>query len=161
MDMRLSSFITVPYRSSEWIEGEPDKVFLLGYLVRISPESNSLSRLYFGDGTSVLTKDTKDDLQAAIDTARTRAIAQYLLNNADLHAIVTVLLAERARQDEKHGGPDHDDQHNWREWKMLMVRQLGKLSIYNPTAQDISEAFIKTGALCIAALESIHRKDEI
>jgi hypothetical protein len=60
---------------------------------------------------------------------------------------------ERERQDEKWGGPEHDDEHSVLDW-VVLVRQ--RVSM---TRKSWRERFIEGAALCVAAVESLDRKD--
>lgn len=60
------------------------------------------------------------------------------------------------------GGPDHDDEHTWRDWKMFMIRQLGKLTLDNDlTVEFVHDKFVKLAAIAAAAMQSIARKGKI
>ena len=70
------------------------------------------------------------------------------------------IAAERARQDEKWGGPDHDDSHGWHEWIDYIIEHAGKA--YSPDDDEDSYAnarrrYIEVAALAVAAVESMDR----
>lgn len=61
--------------------------------------------------------------------------------------------AERARQDEQWGGPEHDDEHTPWDWSNLIEQQA-----FWGREQDPWCRFVKIAALAVAAIESIERK---
>jgi len=63
---------------------------------------------------------------------------------------------ERAKQDIKWGGPEHDDQHGVLDWVALIAVQLEK--VMKPGA-DFNQRMIKIAALAIAAMEANSRKE--
>lgn len=68
------------------------------------------------------------------------------------HALID---KERDAQDKQWGGPDHDDQHTFRDWLNFIDKQL---TLTSP--KNASRRFIKIAALAVAAWESIQRKKE-
>ncbi len=69
---------------------------------------------------------------------------------------------ERNRQDEKWGGPKHDDTKGVRDWVSYIVVYLGK-AVDNDSkwGRDLSISrigLVKVAALCVAALESFDRE---
>ena len=62
--------------------------------------------------------------------------------------------AERARQDEQWGGPDHDDQHHVGEWWEYR-KKFEERAYYAPPQRR--EALVKIAALAVAQLEAIDR----
>jgi hypothetical protein len=76
--------------------------------------------------------------------------------------IIKALLEERDRQDRKWGGPKHDDQHTFEEWcgfirERVRERDDSELEMIG-TSEEI-RIYIETGALAIAALESLLRRE--
>lgn len=75
--------------------------------------------------------------------------------------------AERVRQDEKWGGPGHDDQHvvaQWVDYITLRARRAsladGWLTNHPHTdPQEVRRCFIEVAALAIAAVESLDRQE--
>lgn len=63
---------------------------------------------------------------------------------------------ERAKQDIKWGGPEHDDRHSVLDWVGFIATQLEK--VMKPGA-DFNQRMIKIAALAIAAMESRSRKN--
>lgn len=69
--------------------------------------------------------------------------------------ILNEVLAERARQDHKWGGPEHDDTHAESAWFMYIGMQVGKCANGQLTRR---QALVRIAALCFAAIASIDRK---
>lgn len=61
--------------------------------------------------------------------------------------------AERERQDEQWGGPEHDDEHDPWDWARLIEHQTAWDREQDPWCR-----FVKIAALAVAAIESIERK---
>jgi hypothetical protein len=69
------------------------------------------------------------------------------------------ILAERIHQDEKHGGPGHDDFHVSEDW-LNLIEFWTRKACYRLNQRrylDAREAFVKTAALAVAAGESAER----
>ena len=85
----------------------------------------------------------------------------YANDNAQAN-ILEEIVAERKHQDEKWGGPEHDDKHGIRDWLSFIVVYLGKG--VNRDAEwgrklSISRyALIQVAALCVAAVEAFDRR---
>lgn len=80
---------------------------------------------------------------------------------ADVH-LVSVLgevADERYRQDQRWGGPEHDDGHSVWEWKELLRAHVDRLTP-GPriTRSDYRERLIEVAALCVAAAQAWDRK---
>jgi hypothetical protein len=74
--------------------------------------------------------------------------------------VLTELLEERARQDAKWGGPDHDDAHNLYDWCGYISDRVGMIRPGDVTLEGIETArrrLVEAGALCSAAVESLDR----
>ncbi len=69
---------------------------------------------------------------------------------------------ERLSQDEKWGGPEHDDTKGVRDWVTYIVVYLGRAvdrnSEWGRNLTISRIALVKIAALCVAALESFDRK---
>lgn len=67
--------------------------------------------------------------------------------------------AERARQDDKWGGPDHDDQHTTAEFVQLIEDYAGwARTMAGMNSHDKArKRLIQVAALAVAAVESIDR----
>lgn len=68
-----------------------------------------------------------------------------------MDAIFEEIRSERARQDAKWGGPDHDDKYMTYQWWGI-VRFVIDRSDRTPR-----QKFIRVAAVCVAAIESIDR----
>ncbi len=77
-------------------------------------------------------------------------------------ALYMEIEGERLKQDEKWGGPTHDDTKGVRDWVTYIVVYLGRAVDRNSRREgnlSISRiALVKVAALCVAALESFDRK---
>ena len=74
----------------------------------------------------------------------------------DRQSIFAEIQDERARQDEKWGGPDHDDGHTSHDWIAYIVRHMGK-GMYPAGPSVFRRQMIRVAALAVAAVESIDR----
>lgn len=82
------------------------------------------------------------------------------LNQLEQTAFFEVI-RERARQNQQHGGDEHDDTHTILEWFEFMNRQTLKVfgeigGMKNPVTARVR--LVKIAALAVAAVESIDRK---
>jgi hypothetical protein len=64
---------------------------------------------------------------------------------------------ERARQDEKWGGPKHDDEHSPGDWYQYIVEHAEK-AILADTPSEGRRRFIEAAALAVAAVEATDRQ---
>jgi hypothetical protein len=64
---------------------------------------------------------------------------------------------ERERQDIKWGGADHDDQHDSRSWRALIVSRTEREPL---SRDDDRRLFVEMAALAVAAVEAYDRKWE-
>jgi hypothetical protein len=67
------------------------------------------------------------------------------------------ILVERTFQDHQFGGADHDDRHDWFDWRGLIYHQLSNLSMEG-TDHARRDRLVKVAALAVAAIESMDRK---
>lgn len=77
----------------------------------------------------------------------------------DVEGVLSEVAAERARQDEQWGGPEHDDEHVPFEWNGFIGLQLDaadRATVKRDRAQW-RERMIKIAALAVAAIESHDR----
>lgn len=63
---------------------------------------------------------------------------------------------ERARQDAKWGGPDHDDRHSLDDWCDFIEERTRLL--YPANLDDSRATLIEVAALAVAAIESMDRR---
>lgn len=68
--------------------------------------------------------------------------------------VINEVVAERRRQDEKWGGPEHDDQHLTDDFFSLIDARI----TYNMKISDSRKALIEIAALAVAAVESLDRR---
>jgi hypothetical protein len=71
--------------------------------------------------------------------------------------IFNAIIDERHRQDEKWGGPDHDDKHSYGDWIIYLVQHLAKASLA-VSRQRYRYQLVRIAALAVAAIESFDRK---
>ncbi len=67
------------------------------------------------------------------------------------------ILDERLMQDTQWGGPEHDDQHTYFDWRTFIYKQLTNGSMTMNEAEQ-RRCLIKVAALAVAAVESMDRK---
>lgn len=63
--------------------------------------------------------------------------------------------AERQKQDEQWGGPEHDDKHDPRDFVQFILYQISLTNL--GTAVSWRKRFIKIAALAVAAVERLDR----
>jgi hypothetical protein len=66
--------------------------------------------------------------------------------------------AERERQDEKWGGPEHDDGHTSHDWVAYLARHAGKAVMWPFGPSLFRRQMIRVAALAVAAVEWEHRR---
>lgn len=67
------------------------------------------------------------------------------------------IVTERARQDKKWGGPDHDDLHDSNQWDELIWDRLYTICDRDQRRTQL----VQIAALAVAALESLDRQVEL
>lgn len=67
---------------------------------------------------------------------------------------------ERAKQDAKWGGPQHDDEHSVDDWAKFIQERANDIRILSEYQERyrIKQKLIEISALAIAALESMDRR---
>jgi hypothetical protein len=72
-----------------------------------------------------------------------------------MNAVFDDIRAERARQDEKWGGPEHDDEHGPRSWRRFIRSHLAK----SERRGEYRQRILEVAALAVAAIESYDRTE--
>jgi len=72
------------------------------------------------------------------------------INNAP--NIMLEICVERVRQDDKWGGPEHDDEHSVNDWADFI-----RMRLSNQGNNTFRQRMIEVAALAIAAIESTDR----
>lgn len=67
---------------------------------------------------------------------------------------------ERARQDQKWGGPEHDDDHNTFDFIVFIQAYLIKAE-FSTSTEEGRRRLIQVAALAVAAVESIDRFENL
>ena len=71
--------------------------------------------------------------------------------------VFAAIKAERAVQDAKWGGPEHDDTHGIADWSSYIKKHVGRLDVVErPENQEA--ALVRVAALAVAAIESLRRR---
>lgn len=65
---------------------------------------------------------------------------------------------ERRAQDAQWGGPSHDDTHMTGDWFTYILYQVDRAR-YPKDIDEVRERLVKIGALAVAAIDSIDRKN--
>jgi thioesterase domain-containing protein len=78
---------------------------------------------------------------------------------SDTDMVLGEVRAERERQDEEWGGPEHDDRHSPLDWHNYLQKQMGRAAeAFEATDRKRwRTAMLKTAALAVAAVESSDR----
>ncbi|MEZ5934858.1 MAG: hypothetical protein R3F54_23570 [Alphaproteobacteria bacterium] len=74
--------------------------------------------------------------------------------------ILEEIRRERDRQDEKYGGPDHDDSHYPGDWCLILSKYLGRAAAETIDAEPdaaFRDNMIKIAAVAVAAIQSLDR----
>lgn len=79
-------------------------------------------------------------------------------NNPNVSRVLLDILKERDRQNEKWGGPEHDDTHGAVAWIAILVNQVSMVKLEDLRGTFYA-AMIRVAAVAIAAAESYKRKD--
>ncbi|MGI9449784.1 MAG: hypothetical protein ACR2QH_03940 [Geminicoccaceae bacterium] len=77
-----------------------------------------------------------------------------------MERILDEIRKERERQDDKYGGPDHDDIHYPGDWCLILTKYLGRAAAETIGGSDetaFRDAMIKLAAVAVAATESFDR----
>jgi hypothetical protein len=85
--------------------------------------------------------------------------AKKALALAHRKIIFQAIATEREYQDERWGGPQHDDTHSAHDWVAYIVKYLGNWQAW-PTfsVYDFRRSMVKVAALAVAAIEWADRK---
>jgi hypothetical protein len=85
------------------------------------------------------------------------------INGTGREGIHRAIDAERERQDEQWGGPDHDDRHGWEEWTWFIQKQLNiaRSRVEKGDEAEYRRRLVNIGALAVAAIESFDRRGPI
>ena len=76
-------------------------------------------------------------------------------------SVLDEIAAERRRQDEKWGGPDHDDRHTVSDWAGLFDERIDKITAFSdlsPQPRETRQQMVILAALAVAAIESFDRE---
>lgn len=73
-------------------------------------------------------------------------------------SIYDEIINERAAQDKKWGGPDHDKFHSSHDWISFIVKHLGAAVMYPWSALTFRKQMVRVAALAVAAIEWCDRR---
>lgn len=76
-----------------------------------------------------------------------------------MDTIFEEIKAERAVQDAKWGGPEHDDQHTNFDWLAYIVKHLGRAVQWPFDPAIFKRQLVIVAALAVAAIEWTDRKE--
>jgi hypothetical protein len=68
------------------------------------------------------------------------------------------IIDERQLQDAEWGGNDHDDKHDFFDWRQFIYKQLTAASMEAGQFDRQRKRLVKIAALAVAAIESMDRK---
>lgn len=82
------------------------------------------------------------------------------MSAASTNNALAAVRGERLRQDELHGGPDHDDKHTPFDWQIMVRERLERAEhARGTTSPDGWRAeMVKIAALAVAGIESLDRR---
>ncbi len=72
--------------------------------------------------------------------------------------VIDDILAERALQDKEWGGNEHDDKHDFYDWRTYLYKQITAASMESGQHDRQRKRLVKIAALAVAAIESMDRK---
>lgn len=76
----------------------------------------------------------------------------------DMPNIIQRIVAERARQDQQWGGPEHDDGHGPRVWEDILSDHVTRLTdVSGDPATDYRDRMVKIAAIAVAAVQTWDR----
>lgn len=77
-------------------------------------------------------------------------------------SVIEEVQAERERQDEQWGGPDHDDEHSAEKWCDLVYEYLSRAwqTRHLQPSDGYRKRMVQVAALAVAAIESHDREIE-
>jgi hypothetical protein len=85
--------------------------------------------------------------------------AKKALAQAHRKDIFQAITTEREYQDQKWGGPQHDDTHSAHDWVTYIVKYLGKWQAWPAFSMyDFRRSMVKVAALAVAAIEWADRR---
>ncbi len=103
-----------------------------------------------------------DEGEVMEDNTQKRATELHHRTTPERMALYMEIERERVYQDQKWGGPEHDDAHGVRDWVSFIVAYLGKAvgrkARWGEKLSFSRIALVKVAALCVAALEAFDRK---
>ena len=67
---------------------------------------------------------------------------------------------ERAIQDDKWGGEDHDDRHTSHDWVAIIIRHLGRAVMWPFDVDKFGEQMVRVAAIAVAAVEWADRLEK-
>jgi hypothetical protein len=89
-----------------------------------------------------------------LDNPTIRSLAEALVT-----ARIEAVVAERVRQDRRHGGPDHDDTHTPEDWHDILYRLLDEAEAAGRAGngEEYVRVMIQVAAVAVAAVQSFDR----
>jgi len=72
----------------------------------------------------------------------------------------TLIEQERERQDERWGGPAHDDSHSPDEWRAYIAEHTAKALAHVPPSSAVASRIVEVAALGYAAIDAAVRAME-
>ena len=77
-----------------------------------------------------------------------------------LDVVLGKIAAERGRQDQKWGGPDHDDEHRWFDW-LNFIREHTEKARTVTDPMRYRQRLVEVAALAAAAIQALDRQEGI
>jgi hypothetical protein len=78
----------------------------------------------------------------------------------ELNDILDQIKKERQQQDDKWGGPLHDDEHTNFDWIAYITKHLGRAVMWPFEADIFRNQMIRVAALAVAAIQWVDRRTE-
>jgi hypothetical protein len=74
------------------------------------------------------------------------------------NSTILEIIEERELQDKEWGGHDHDDKHDFYDWRTFIYKQLTLASMEGGQHDRQRKRLLKVAALAVAAVEAMDRK---
>lgn len=82
------------------------------------------------------------------------------MTETGIEKIIGDIDKERTKQDDKWGGPSHDNMHNSHDWVAFITKHLGKAVMWPWDGEKFRKQMVRVAALAVAAIAWYDRRRE-